>query len=262
MDDAWSAVMSAARDETSGAAEIARAAAEALLRLDPDRIREAVEALVRGHASMAPLWRLGTEALSTPDHREGVQRFLAILDRDAEASRVLAEVLPSTVLTISWSSAVIEAIKLRRPDRLVCMLSEPGGEGAQTAAALRAAGINAEVMDDKQALKELPAEAVAVGADAVTPEGVINKVGTRALADAAKNREIPRYAMAGESKFVGAALPIVAPFELMPFDLFAAIVTPDGSLQPGRARAEASAHTIHPVMGSAARDRLTGPGTG
>src|SRR5436190_6321887 len=110
MEDPWLAVMAAARDESSGAAEIARAAAQALSSLDPARVPEAVEALVRGHPSMAPLWRLGTQALAAADHRQGVRRFLDILDRDAEASRVLAEVLPSTVLTISWSSAVTEAL--------------------------------------------------------------------------------------------------------------------------------------------------------
>jgi translation initiation factor 2B subunit (eIF-2B alpha/beta/delta family) len=244
MEDGWPAVMAAARDETSGAAEIARAAAEALLRLDPGQVPQAVEALIRGHPSMAPLWRLGTEAWSATDHREGVRRFLDILDRDAEASRVLAEVLPSGVLTISWSSAVIDALKLRRPERVVCMLSEPGSEGARTAAALREAGINAEVMEDHQALDELPADAVAVGADAVTSEGVINKIGTKALAEAAKAREIPCYAVAGESKLVAEPLPIQGPFELVPLELFRAIACPDGVLSPNQAGTEAAAHVI------------------
>ncbi|HJP64713.1 MAG TPA: hypothetical protein VKA30_00245 [Actinomycetota bacterium] len=235
MDDPWRAVMAAARDTESGAAEIARAAADALLSLD-HRVPSAVEAPIRAHPSMAPLWRLGSEALASPDHRDGVRRFVAMLAADSRASKVLAEVLPATVLTISWSSAVIDALKLRRPDVVVCLRSDPGGEGERTAAVLRDAGTDAAVMDDAKAVESLPAEAVAVGADAITPGGVINKIGTRRLAEAAGRAGVPCYVVAGQTKFLALSVPVAGPFEATPLELFTSVATPAGALTPAGAR--------------------------
>jgi translation initiation factor 2B subunit (eIF-2B alpha/beta/delta family) len=248
MEDAWRAVMAAARDETSGAAEIARAAADALLGLDPGRVPSAVGALIRGHPSMAPLWRLGSEALSADDHRDGVRRFLRMLNGDAAASGSLAHVLPSTVLTISWSSTVIAALSIRRPDRVVCMRSDPGGEGERTAASLRAMGIDAVVMKDAEALVSVPAEAVATGADAVTPDAVVNKIVTRALAEAARSRGVPRYAVAASTKLLSEAIPLGGPFEATPLGLFTGIALPAGILTPDAAKAEAVGKVVHPAL--------------
>jgi translation initiation factor 2B subunit (eIF-2B alpha/beta/delta family) len=251
MDDGWPTVLALAEDHDSGAAEITREAAGALARLRRRRVPEAIELLLRAHPSMAPLWRLGSEALwAQKGYREGMHRFIRVLDRDAQAAEELGLALPATVLTISWSSAVAAAIVKREPDRVVCMLSEPGGEGRQMAEAVADAAGTVVVMDDREALETLPADAVVVGADAVTPAGVVNKVGTAALAAAAaaSSRKIPRYAVAGDTKLVADDVPIVGPFESTPLDLFTAIVTPEGPLTPAEARHLARSHPIHPDL--------------
>ena len=246
MDDPWPTVLALAEDTESGAAEIAREAAGAVARLPRKRVPDAIEVLVRGHPSMGSLWRLGSEALwASHAYREAMHRFIRMLDRDAQAAQELGLALPASVLTISWSSAVIDAITKRRPARVVCMLSEPGGEGRRTAEALADVVETVEVLDDHQALADLPADAVVVGADAVTPHGVVNKVGTRALASAARDKGIPRYAVAGETKLVGDEVPIRDPFESAPLELFTAIVTPEGNLTPAEARHLARTHPIH-----------------
>ncbi|HWC32813.1 MAG TPA: hypothetical protein VG709_06765, partial [Actinomycetota bacterium] len=56
-DAARRALRDAAGDARSGAAEIARRAAEALAALPRDDVPGAVATLVRAHPSMAPLWR-------------------------------------------------------------------------------------------------------------------------------------------------------------------------------------------------------------
>ncbi|MFN2589576.1 MAG: hypothetical protein ABR518_02265 [Actinomycetota bacterium] len=245
MDDPWRAVAAAARDETSGAAEIARAAAAALLRLEPNLLPDTAEMLVRGHPSMAPLWRLATEALSEPDGRSAVRRFVDVLDRDRASARLVADVMPATVMTLSRSSAVIDAIVARRPDRVLAMRSEPGGEGADAAAALREAGIAAVVIDDDEALATMPAEAVVVGSDAITPTAVVNKVRTAALAAAARTRGLPCYVVAGESKLVGVELPPIPPFERTDLGLFTAVAMPDGMVDPAQIARRARTTRIH-----------------
>jgi hypothetical protein len=105
-------------------------------------------------------------------------------------------------------------------------------------------------MDDEDALARIPAEAVVVGADAVTPSAVINKVKTRALAEAARRHAVPCYAVAGDTKFFAAELPVESPFERIPLELFTAIATPDGLLSTDAARAHAAELTLHPELAS------------
>jgi hypothetical protein len=196
---------------------------------------------------MAPLWRLGTEVLSSTDPRAGADRFLQLLEADRGAAAALAPVLPERVLTISWSSSVREALALRRPGAVACLRSEPGGEGARMAEAL-AAVTRAEVVEDEAGLAQLPAEAVVVGADAVTPRAVVNKVGTRALAEAARRRGIPCFAVAGEAKLVADDLPVARWFEPTPIELFTAVALPKGVLPPAAASTRAARRPIHPSL--------------
>jgi translation initiation factor eIF-2B subunit delta len=238
MDDAWARVERAAADLDSGAAQVARKAAAALMELPGERVHEAVEALLRGHPTMAPLWRLANDVLATTDAADAARSFLAQLGEDGQAAVTVATQLPDRVLTLSYSSTVVAAIRLRRPLQTVCMRSEPGGEGWRVAEQTRDV-TTPILMDDDEALEKVPADAVLVGADAVTPDGVVNKVKTRALADAAQAKGIRRYAVAGATKFVGSSLPLGPAFELTPLDLFTAIAVPRRLLSPGEARARA-----------------------
>jgi hypothetical protein len=210
------------------------------------QVLEAIEVLLSGHPSMAPLWRLGSDVLEDGP-APGATKFLGRLEADARASAVLAGALPDSILTISFSSTVIDAIRLRRPALLVCMRSEPGGEGRRTAQAM-AAWTRSEVIEDEEALHRLPAAAVLTGADAITPDAVVNKVKTRALVEAAAAREIPRYAVAGETKFVAASLPVGGSFESAPLELFTAVATPTGLLSPSPTRQHARQSTLHPDL--------------
>lgn len=249
MNDAWATILALADDRDSGAGEIARRAAGGLTNLPTDRVREGLETLLRGHPPMAPLWRLGSETLGgSHGVREAVHRFMRILDRDAAASEVMADSLPSRIVTISWSSAVVDALRHRRPERLVCLASEPGGEGARTAEALRDAAGSVEVWDDQDAIDRVPGDAVVTGADALTPNGVVNKVGTAALAEAAHRKGIPCYAIGGETKLMAEEPPLQGPFESTPPDLFSGVAMPDGVLSADRIRHLARSRPIHPEL--------------
>jgi translation initiation factor eIF-2B subunit delta len=247
VDEAWARVERAAADTESGAAQVARRAGAALSFLPADRISDAVEVLLRGHPSMAPLWRLANMVLSASDPADAARSFVALLDSDRDASSAAAAVLPDRVLTLSYSSSVVEAIRLRRPQQTVCMRSEPGGEGWRVAEETRDCTWPI-LMDDDEALQKLPGEAVVVGADAVTPEGVVNKVKTRALVEAARSKGIPRYAVAGETKFVGDALPLRPAFETAPLEHFTAVAVPGGLLRPDEARRRADAVRLSPKL--------------
>jgi Initiation factor 2 subunit family len=238
VDEAWARVERAAGDGESGAAQIARKAAAALAALPAQRFPEAVDTLLRAHSTMAPLWRLADDVLSTTDPAGAARSFLQQLDHDGEAGTTAANILPDRILTLSYSSTVVAAIRIRRPFQTICMRSEPGGEGWRVAEETRDV-TTPILMDDDEALEQLPTDAVVVGADAVTPDGVANKVKTGALAEAARAKGIPRYAVAGNTKFVGARLPLQSGFEVTPLELFTAIASPGGLMSPSEARVHA-----------------------
>lgn len=244
----WATLGKIASDRGSGAAEIARAAAGALSSVPENDVRTAVRLLLEGHPSMAPLWRLATNVLSAAGPRDGAAAFLAGVEADAAAATVLAPILPPWLLTISYSSSVIESLRTARVSQLTCMRSDPGGEGARMSEAV--APTRARVIDDDEAIAHIPAAAVVVGADAVTPSHLINKVKTRALAEAAREKGVPSYVVAGHSKFVDSNLPIEGPFERVPLELFTAIATPTGLNSPAEASERAAGAHLHPELAS------------
>jgi hypothetical protein len=245
VDDPRALVEQLAADRTLGAAETARAAARLLAGIPREELTDAVEALLRGHPSMAPLWRLADAVLR--NGADGADGFPGTLADDGQAAAMAAAVLPDTVLTISSSSTVAEAIRIRRPRHVVCMASHPGGEGLAMARTI-SAWSETTVADDDEAIRSLPAEAVVVGADAVTPAAVVNKVRTQDLVEAAAARGLPRYAVAGSGKFISIALPVVPPFEASPLELFTGIASADGLLTPKQASGRAARVRLHPAL--------------
>ena len=247
MDVARATLRALGEDRESGASEIAGRAAGALSALGAEELLPWLEVLLSGQPSMAPLWRLGTEVLSARDAASGAARFLGDLRHEAQAAVALAPALPGTLLVSSYSSRVKEAVRARRPAQVACMVSEPGGEGRRMTQALRG-WTRAVVVEDDAAIRDLPGEAVMMGADAVTPSRVIGKVGSRRLVEAASAKGLPRYAVAGDTKLVAAELPARGLFEATPIHLFTGIATSRGLVLPGEAAARASRASLHPEL--------------
>ncbi|MGB9612398.1 MAG: hypothetical protein ACPL7M_15600 [Bryobacteraceae bacterium] len=141
----------------------------------------------------------------------------------------------------------------------VCVTeSRPVCEGVALARELAAAGIPVRLFADAAA-GAIASEArmVLLGADAVSQDGVINKIGTWLLALAARERAVAVYGLLTSDKFVPAdyempaeplrdpAEIVAAPpgvqvinfyFEATPLDLFQGLVTEEGVLEPDEVR--------------------------
>jgi translation initiation factor eIF-2B subunit delta len=236
----WDAVRRAAADRRSGAAEIAARAADAVAALSGERdVTRAVRHLVRAHPAMAPLWRLGATALAARDHRAAVQRFADALRAESEGIARAAEyAIPrrAVVLTHSSSSAVLSSLltQRKRVARVICSTSLPGAEGRQLARRLERTGFEVEVVPDAAIARAAADATVAiVGADAVTEDAVVNKVGTKLVALAAQDAGIGFYVLAGTSKLLPARVwhGIDAPlYEETPLALVDAVITERGPL--------------------------------
>jgi hypothetical protein len=205
------AVLAAAGDRRGGAAEVAATALDGLLEVadDPSLLKEAVAVLLAGQPAMAPIWHLAWAAHG-PDPTAALTDLRRRLTTDADAAVTAATAWlhrhlathPGAVATVSHSSLV---------DRVLAQIGPTGGD---------------------------PVVGVA-GADAIGPDGILNAVGTRALAE-----EVPTLVVATAVKLVPGEVfgRLGGPgFEVVPLEALAAMVVGAEVLSPAEAgrRAEA-----------------------
>jgi ribose 1,5-bisphosphate isomerase len=158
--------------------------------------------------------------------------------RDRAAASIAIQLGPALtdarVLTHSASATVREAVLHTPPALVMCTVSAPFEEGRAFTDDLRAAALTVELVEDAEAERALErATLLLVGADTVYRNGaVVNKVGTRPLAEAAK-RLGGRVVVACE---VIKLAPIDAPeripdehFDVTPPEFVDEIVTEEGA---------------------------------
>ncbi len=243
--DPWESIKRAAADKRSGASDIAARALPAIAALESERdVLRAARRLLRAHPAMAPLWQAFATALAGGDVVEIAEHIEA--ETDAVARVVAGWALPrrgARVLTHSWSSTVLQGLLRAGPARITsvtCTASLPGGEGRAFAARLRREGFQARLVADTAVVREcFLATIVLVGADAVTEQAVVNKMGTAGCALAAREAGIPCYVLAGASKLMPHAAwrPDRAPaFEATPLELFDAVIGDGGPMRPAAVR--------------------------
>jgi len=248
-----------AGDHESGATHIAIRALRAFDLLvasgDADvssvrELRERLEAAQPAMAAVRNAARLAADRLAYgtsqwPPFRDGLLRELEE-GRRRVATNFLTVVPPdATVITLSRSVNVFECCVLAaqrgRLARVFVLESAPGLEGLRLAEDLREASVDAEPIPDGGAASRLGASAMSlVGADSVFADGsLVNKVGTRRLAEATRAAVRPMY-VACESLKIDlrgsgprwVAGPSPGPFDLTPPTLITGIVTDRGIVRP------------------------------
>jgi translation initiation factor eIF-2B subunit delta len=237
MSGSWKPVVERIRrDRRSGASALLAEGIEAARlflvqarRLPPARLRASLEAftlrLIASQPSMAgfltlanALWlRRGGGPEGSPS-REALHaalvRYADRIDTGLRAAvrHAAALVRPrSLVLTYSHSTAVRlalwEAVAAGRRFEVVCSESRPMGEGVVLARRLATLGIPVHLVVDAALAEWVPqATLLLLGADAVTADVVVNKVGTEPLLHAARRAGVPAYVLADSSKWLPPAL--------------------------------------------------------
>jgi translation initiation factor eIF-2B subunit delta len=266
-----------AADRVSGAGALGVQAASAVIvwcqeHRDPDErdLDDLLRQLVRLHRSHAPLMNLAAR-LAEAWSRDGVSAMAEAARRFAD----LAAVAPSRIAEHAWrrvdtgarvitwsaSAAVRETLlaaqqRKHRP-RVVISEARPGLEGRALAEDLARAEVETTLVLDAALPGYLEsASVVMVGADAVTPDGIVNKIGTAALAELASTRQVPVVVLAGSEKFLPVPLarlldvesrdpgeiypddtPYLTPlnpyFDRTPWMHLAEVISEDGPAEPG-----------------------------
>jgi translation initiation factor 2B subunit (eIF-2B alpha/beta/delta family) len=222
-------------DHTTGAVELVKKGVDALVLFIADyegsgarffhELIRISKFLIDAQPAMAPFFHLAnTLLLAAEDQRElgamkeatrkAVRSFLLHLqDSGEQIARIAGELIHgnSKVLTHSHSSTVLKALTeaWTRGKRfeVICTEGRPNQEGFQMARKLGESSIRVQLQIDSAApytLKEV--DLVFVGADCLSPLGLVNKVGTYSLAVSARERKVPFYALCGTEKLLGAGM--------------------------------------------------------
>jgi translation initiation factor eIF-2B subunit delta len=260
-------------DAQSGASEMLNAVINALMAIPDHEVRdippgEWEEFALRLHLAkpaVAPVFNVANTILLEMENggQEALRpALMEMLEQERRSGVRIAEAAVRHVrgrwlVTSSYSSSVSQALRAlakARPLRVTVAESLPGGEGRLFARSLSEAGIETEVIHDSTVFARMAeADGAITGADSLTPDGLVNKVGTRPLAEAARASDRPAYAVCGWSK----ACPVVLTdltvtrkevglrlsehvqvFESTPLDLFTSLITDRGPMTPRDLRME------------------------
>jgi translation initiation factor 2B subunit (eIF-2B alpha/beta/delta family) len=165
-----------------------------------------------------------------------------IAARERAAASIAVHLSPvlrdAVVLTHSASATVREAVVHTPPAGVICTVSAPFEEGRAFAEDLRSEGLDIELVSDDDVDRALErATLVLVGADTVYEDGSLkNKIGTRALAEAARSHEV-RTIVACEILKLAAMPPPPEEDEpdlrdTTPAELLDEVVTEEGPVSP------------------------------
>jgi translation initiation factor eIF-2B subunit delta len=300
------AIESIAADDHSGAAQIAERAADILLRratsgepASPDAFRREVLAtgwaLIHAQTAMAPLVNLVNSVLwklEEGDSPRVLRQAVALASEEfkrtlrqhalcvAEGALGLIEE-GSTIVTLSNSStvqhALIHAQRAGRRLEVICAESCPSHEGREQATLLANCGLSVTLLEDQAAIAAVEhANLVLVGADMLTNRGLVNKIGTYAMAKIAREADKPFYTLCGSEKFLPPGFRPHAPadsapeelwtnqpqdiggpqqlFDFTPLELLSGIVTEQGILPVEAVEAWLAATKLHPALANYAND--------
>jgi translation initiation factor eIF-2B subunit delta len=217
-----SAIKEIQADRESGARQHALAALQALATVAGDcsgeELREECRRVALARPTDAAIENAVAAAwsryLETGNGPEAVQATIESIESvPEEISLAARKVLPmGTLMTLSYSTTVIDLLTRLAPRRVIISETRPNSEGLRLAKSLVRSGISVTLITEAQmALFAHEADAVVAGAHTIMPEGdLVNRMGTRMMALAAKDADVPFYA-------IGETMKVAAPSEPMPF---------------------------------------------
>ncbi len=220
-------------DKESGASELKELACRSILEFiskphSKESLLNFLQALDDARPSMAPI-KVLTRAIITEirdfENLQGIdQKVKEVVNTSStkldalikNAEKVLAD--KKSILTYSYSSIVLEVLKgIGKGDSSVFVPEgRPNFEGRKLALKLSDAGLKAILITDAEISRFMKdVEIVLIGADRITEDSVINKVGTFSIVLLAMEFKIPCYVVCGRDKFLSKK---VMPFKELPKD--------------------------------------------
>jgi translation initiation factor eIF-2B subunit delta len=181
-------------DHQSGSSEILKKAVEWVQSSLQEgqkarQVLSSLEILCRAHPSMALLQSFYNFFKKIPLSRPRVQAWLDMYQKHEKAAcKHFAEHLSHFKNVLAYSNSGLLAAALasvKTSLNIFCTEGRPAGEGAKLAESLSQTKHKLFFTTDIAAFSVIPrVEALAFGCDSITPRGIVNKIGTAALAHA------------------------------------------------------------------------------
>ncbi|MCK5558948.1 MAG: translation initiation factor eIF-2B [Thermoplasmata archaeon] len=226
-------------DNTSGAVELTLQAAEVFILMTkmpaPKSKTEFLKdlttvstKLINSQPAMAPIFNLANNILNgiegfdeTNQMISGVQHIVNEFTEGLKSNgnKIITNTLdlfqaqPKKIMTYSYSSTVLNALisahKAGNHFEVVCSESRPVCEGITLAKKLSGQGIKVTLVVDSALFSILPeVDFVLVGADSLSINGLVNKLGTYALAVGVNESNTDFYTLCGSEKFLPKEYPL------------------------------------------------------
>jgi len=224
--------------------------------------QEFAKELRNARPGMAPFQNLADRievAVTDTSHINWNDTMAELIDRTLQdemnaaseiADKFLGLVQGGKILTMSYSGTVMSTILRQMTENEIVVYvteSQPMGEGALTAKKLASHRVHVKMIPDSMVgsiVDEI--DCCIVGADAVTRQGVVNKVGTRSMAATCMAAGKSFYVLCSELKIADIAsidlvrttkvhdgfTDITQKFEVTPYELVDTIVTNKRVLSP------------------------------
>ena len=250
----------------------------------------ASKSLVDCQPAMAPLFQLANQVLLASQQAKDVATLIDKVDealaafekRLCDSAAKIADLAydliepGGLVFAYSFSSTVVSCLLNARARgryfRVVTTEARPSMEGRKLASRLAAGNIEViYTFDNAMGLVLGNCCAAFMGCDCIASPGVVNKVGSWALAIACRELNVPLYAFSGTEKFVsdermfefekherpGSEVWDAAPkgvavlnhqFDLVPFNLVSGLISEDGILGEADVQKYASRIDVHEAL--------------
>ncbi|MFO7992450.1 MAG: hypothetical protein R6U61_09230 [Thermoplasmata archaeon] len=204
------------KDTEKGAAELALDVSYSLLELDEAEAENYLKKVIEGRYTMTPLLNLANRVFLSMERDENLDQRITteirwLENAPREASKNMKTILRDSgynkICTLSYSSTVIRS--LSQIDKVHILESRPLMEGRKTAEKLVGKGVDVHLWTDASMSKALSnSDAVVLGADSLSINGFVNKIGSYPLTLTAMENGIPVYVVCDTSKVLPERLPI------------------------------------------------------
>jgi len=203
------------KDNEKGASELLEDVVISIQQIDEDKIENYLETLVKNRYSMTPLLNLANKVFLSLERGKEIDSIIENLEEDflsrkakavTNMKRFLKKKNYTNILTHSYSSTVLESIS--SVNKVKVLESRPKKEGRITARKLSKKGIEVEYWIDAAMYKALKnVDCAIVGADTISKEGFLNKIGTTPLALISDSLDLSLYVVADTSKVLSSKIP-------------------------------------------------------
>ncbi len=245
--------------------------------------------LISSQPAMAPIFNLANNILLGVNETDEIDQMRAgvknVVDKFTDGLKTNGKKITTNtldriqdqtkVMTYSYSSTVfnilVSAHNAGKHFEVICSESRPVCEGTILAKKLADQDIKVTLVVDSTLFSLLPeVDLVVVGADSISTNGLVNKIGTSSLAVAANESDTDFYTLCGSEKFLPKGYPIkledhrdpleVLPepienvevmniyFDLTPLKYLTGVITEDGAIKVQELSQKLEGLKIHPKL--------------